>query len=170
MTLDLTFRGLTVQAAAALIAAAESIGFEDTAASASVAKPAHRKPPAKKQTKAEKAALELINPAVEAPIVVEEAPAEASTGPTQRRRRARPGASATAAPTPTGANDTAVATKPTFPSDAEVSDKDLVIAATHAADKKTPAFVLDKLAEYGVGQVGDLKQDVRQEFINAMME
>jgi len=166
MTLDLTFRGLTVQAAAALIAAAESIGFEDTAAS--VAKPAHRKPPAKKQTKA---ALELINPAVEAPIVVEEAPAEASTGPTQRRRRARPGASATtAAPTPSGANDTAVATKPTFPSDAEVSDKDLVIAATHAADKKTPAFVLDKLAEYGVGQVGDLKQDVRQEFINAMME
>lgn len=169
MTLDLTFRGLTVQAAAALIAAAESIvGFEDTAAS--VAKPAHRKPPAKKQTKAEKAALELINPAVEAPIGVEEAPAEASTGFTQRRRRARPGASATAAPTPSGANDSAVATKPTFPSDAEVSDKDLVIAATHAADKKTPAFVLDKLAEYNVGQVGDLKQDVRQEFINAMME
>jgi len=163
MTLDLTFRGLTVQAAAALIAAAESIvGFEDTAAS--VAKPAHRKPPAKK------AALELINPAVEAPIGVEEAPAEASTGFTQRRRRARPGASATAAPTPSGANDSAVATKPTFPSDAEVSDKDLVIAATHAADKKTPAFVLDKLAEYNVGQVGDLKQDVRQEFINAMME
>lgn len=87
--------------------------------------------------------------------------------PTQRRRRT-PGptdaAPSAAAPT----EDPTTTASTASPSNDEVTDNDVVKAASAAAEQLTPDVVMAVLEEFGVNNVGMLDQDARRDFISVL--